>query len=415
MNLAFIGLILFLTFVFFEPSIFFPILGEIRAAFIISMLTLLVALISGARPPKAIQNRLLILLLLVAITTLLLSPLSFSEINQNHLSHLYKAIALYFLVSMIIASENNLLKFIYVTLGLGFVVSFITLFTGRAGILGLKGGNLYRMVNYFGGIGDDPNEFGAVMLILFPLPMCMIQNENSLIRKIVWGISGLIYLLCIIRTRSRGAFLGLIIILIFLIWEHRQKAMTISLLLLMLVYAYFNTHYGYWERVLSLRSTETIESDYAAHSRVLQDKYSIDLIKLHPLTGVGIGNFMSAKVKMLGLDPVSKDTMMVSHNSYLGLAAETGLIGLLLYILIILYSFRCFFYAEYNFKTKPDTIIYCNITKGLRIGFIGFLVSIFFLSEQYNLIFYQWIALAVVLSSLAEKKTMRIANVIGKI
>src|SRR3989337_3493632 len=102
MKLPFIGLTLFLTFGYFEPAIFFPVLGQVRAAFIISILTLIAAVAAGVRLPKAIQNKLLILLLIIAILSLYLSPLPIRADNYTNLSYLYKTLALYFLVVIII-------------------------------------------------------------------------------------------------------------------------------------------------------------------------------------------------------------------------------------------------------------------------------------------------------------------------
>src|SRR3989344_3904866 len=120
MKLPFTGLILFLTFVYFEPSIFSPWLARVRAAFVISIITLIAAVATGVKLPKATQNKLLILLFITAVLSLYLSPLPIRADNYTGLSHLYKAIALYFLVVIIISSKDYLVK-------------------------------------YFGGIGDDSN------------------------------------------------------------------------------------------------------------------------------------------------------------------------------------------------------------------------------------------------------------------
>src|SRR3989304_9775317 len=152
MKLPFIGLTLFLTFVYFEPSIFFPWLAQVRAAFVFSILTLIAAVAAGLQLPKAIQNKLLILLLIIAVLSLYLSPLPIRAENYTNLSSLYNALAFYFLVVIIISSKDYLVKFYYMTIGFGFVVSITTLLTFRAGRGSLKGADLDRMVNYFGGI-----------------------------------------------------------------------------------------------------------------------------------------------------------------------------------------------------------------------------------------------------------------------
>lgn len=413
MKLPFIGLTLYLTFVYFEPGIFFPGLAQVRAALIISILTLIAAVAAGARLPKAIQNKFLILLFITAVLSVYLSPLPIRADNYTNLSYVYKAIALYFLVVIIISSKDYLVKFYYMTMGFGFVVSIITLFTFRAGIVNLKGvdrgKDIGRMVNYFGGIGDDSNEFGALMVLLLPLAAVLIAGEKHWIKKILFSIITLSFILCITRSRSRGAFLGLLVILTFLLWENRKKAGIILIVILMLTYTYFHTHQSFWNRITTLQSVETIEADHNAFSRIVQGWQSVELMKRYPITGVGLGNFVQAKIYILKLIPATEGELRgfvkySAHNSYLGMGAETGVIGLLIFLLIIITSIWYCYSSERYFKTRDDLLLFYKISQSIRIGLIGFAFCMIFLSGQFNHILYQFFAIATVLKNLAEKE-----------
>ncbi len=405
MILPFIGLILFLTFVYFEPALVFPVLGEVRAAFLIAVVTMVMAYMAGARPPKALQNRLFIALIFIAIVSVLTAPLPADEITRAHLSHLFKAVALFFLVSMIITSKKYVGMFYHVTIGFGFIVAFITLLTVRAGIEGLKGGNLYRMVNYFGGIGDDPNEFGVLMVAMMPLPLGLIEEEKSLAKKALLLLIALVFVLCAIRTRSRGAFLGLAIVSLLLLWQNRRRAGAYIAAVLMALYVLTHTHYGYWERLSTLESMDAVEQDHSANTRMIQNKYAIELMKRHPLTGVGPGNFIRAKINILGVYPSSRQARYVPHNTYLGLGAEMGLFALAVFLGVIFFSIRDCYIAERNLRRIGGPAArYRNMAGSVRIGLIGLIVTITFLSEQYNLIMYQFIAMAVSFRALSEKE-----------
>src|SRR3990172_5455929 len=413
MKLPFIGLTLFLTFVYFEPAIFFPVLGQVRAAFVISILTLIAAVAAGVKLPKAIQNKLLILLFIAVVLSLYLSPLPIRADNYTNLNSLYKAIALYFLVLIIISSKDYLVKFYYMTMGFGFVVSITTLLTFRAGVGSLKGGDrgvdIGRMINYFGGIGDDSNEFGALMVMLFPLPAVLIAGEKSWIKKILFSIIAVSFLLCITRSRSRGAFVGLLITFTFLLWENRKKAGIIFISILVLTYTYFNTHQSFWDRFATLQSMETIETERNVFSRVVQNRQSVELMKRYPITGVGLGNFVLAKIYILKLAPVTEGELkgfvkFTAHNSYLSMGAETGVIGLLIFLLIIITSIWYCYSSERYFKTRDDLLLFYKISQSIRIGLIGFAFCSIFLPNQFNLVFYQFLAIAAVLKNLAEKE-----------
>ena len=145
MKIARCFLIFFISFVYFEPSLFFPILGEIRAAFIFCLLALIIGLMSGAKPQKAIQNRLFIILFLISVVGLFLSPFPYNNHNQYVFSHFYKAIAFYFLLNILITEQDYFVKFFYINLVLAFIICFFSILTVKLGIEQLKGGNLYRM------------------------------------------------------------------------------------------------------------------------------------------------------------------------------------------------------------------------------------------------------------------------------
>jgi O-antigen ligase len=406
-KLAFIGLFLFLIFTYLEPSILFPALGQMRVAFFISIITLILCIIGSLKPPRTIQNKLFLMFLFVTIISIILSPIPFIARTQAHLTHFSKAIALYFLVCVIVSSKEYLLKFYYMTFGFGLLISTVSLLTVRAAIEPLKGGKLIRMTNFFGGIGDDPNEMGVLLLAMFPLPLYMISQEKSVIKKIFYVVAAVIFLLCIIRTRSRGAFVGLLVVFAVLLWDNRKKVGTIVLILLIGLYGAFHAHESFWERMLTMQSKETIEADYSAFSRIIEAQYAIDLIKTRPLLGFGIGNFKEAKVRVLHLDESSKDADLVTHNTYLELAAETGIIGLLFFLTIVFLSLRYFTFAIKIFGKEDGNTNLHFIAKSLRAGFLGVLVTLFFLSEEFNRIIYQWIALAVVLKYLAIRENVR--------
>ena len=395
MKLSFYLLIGFLAFIYFEPSLFFPVLGEIRAALLIAVSAFVISFLSGSRPPKAIQNKLFIGLFIIGSLSLVVSPFPFRWVNEYHFSHLYKAIMFYFLVSMVLQDEKLLTKFIYINLILGVTVCLASIIAVKAGIEPLKGGELYRMTNFFGGIGDDPNELGAAFLALLPLPLCMIRVEKTFLRKAANFLFTVILLLGIFRTRSRGAFVGLIIVFFFLLWEYKKDVRIVSLILLLFLGGALHTHSSYWERMQTLKSKNSIEEDFAAYSRVLEYQYALKIISQSPLFGVGLGNFTAAKKEMLGVR--NKELANLStHNAYLALGTDIGLIGMSLFVLAIVFSVYYLRVSVRLFENNKDYNYLGEISKGVNIGLIGLAVSILFLTEPFNLILYQWAGVAAV-------------------
>jgi O-antigen ligase len=155
--------------------------------------------------------------------------------------------------------------------------------------------------------------------------------------------------------------------------------------------------------MMTMKSEETIEEEYSAGSRLMQFEYCLKLMSKEPLTGVGLGNFHRAKIEMLRVSD-EKLANLAAHNAYLAIGAETGIFGLLAFVLVVSCSIYYLRVSERIFKERGDTLLEA-ISKGTKIGLIGLSVCIFFLTEQYNLLLYQSIALSVVLRkmSLVEK------------
>lgn len=400
MKLAFALLIGFLLFIYFEPAIFFPFLAEARIALILSSASFCISFLAGGRPPRIIQTWLFLGLFIIASIGLVVSPFPYTHMNESHLNHLYKAILFYFLVAMVLGEKDRITKFIYLTFFLMGVVCLVSILTARAGIEPLKGGNPYRMKNFFGGIGDDPNEFGVALVAFIPLAFCFFREEKSKVKKAVWLLLAVLFLLGVFRTRSRGAFLGLITIGVLFLWEYRRDTKMLLIVLFIMLASMFHVHEGFWKRISTLESQEAIEDDYSAHSRITQMKYCLGLMAERPLTGVGLGSYHPAKVHILGVQD-QKLAFMAPHNSYLSIGAETGVIGFLLFVTVILVSIHSLRHSQWLFKSKGESYLE-GIAKGIRMGLIGLAVCIFFLTEQYNILLYQGIGISAALAKIAS-------------
>ena len=102
---------------------------------------------------------------------------------------------------------------------------------------------------------------------------------------------------------------------------------------------------------------------------------------------------------------------LAAHNAYLAIGAETGIFGFLAFALVVICSIYYLRVSERIFKERGDTLLEA-ISKGTKIGLIGLSVCIFFLTEQYNLLLYQSIALSVVLRKMSLVKNDKINNTV---
>jgi len=173
--------------------------------------------------------------------------------------------------------------------------------------------------------------------------------RGTRIQKIVAALMGLIVLLAIAKTGSRGGFLG-VIILILIVFIRSSMTTRIRLILgitgmlavLMVVLpgrilARFTTWSGdlnpYELHTLRYATVASTEARWA----LLKD--SLRVTAAHPFLGVGPGNFAVAQDKMAQARG-ELGTWQVTHNSYTEVSAEMGLPGLAIYLTFLYQVFK---------------------------------------------------------------------------
>lgn len=116
-----------------------------------------------------------------------------------------------------------------------------------------------------------------------------------------------------------------------------------------------------------LASIMDYEEDESFQGRVRAWEQGWDMVRWHPLTGVGMLQWNNYH----GL---------AAHNSYVNVMAETGFIGIFLYLRIILLSYRQFRgldASELDLRRKL-------IALSVLASFSGYLLYIFFGNQSYN-------------------------------
>jgi O-antigen ligase len=114
----------------------------------------------------------------------------------------------------------------------------------------------------------------------------------------------------------------------------------------------------------------------------------------HPITGIGVGNFI-----LFSFDWI--DRHQVAHNTYLEVLAELGIFGLIVFSLLLWITFR-YIRESYQCFRKSGQTRMATIGEGLEIGFTGFLFVASFLSIHYEYMFWVFLGFAGALRKIAE-------------
>ena len=156
--------------------------------------------------------------------------------------------------------------------------------------------------------------------------------------------------------------------------------------------------------------------EISSAGRLLAWRMALEMAKDHPFSGVG---FHYSAFKMTEYkDPetgYSFDRPKGIHNSFLLVAAEEGILGLIVFLLIFLLNFRCLIRIKKSVRMhllEEKFSIYASM---LQISFIGYFTAGFFLNLSYIDIPWHFIGLSVALDCIVRKKIREESEITGEI
>lgn len=265
--------------------------------------------------------------------------------------------------------------------------------------------NDYRLSGPVG----DPNFFAQVMIVLALLGIERLVHDKNLLAKLLAGWAAAVSVLTVIFTFSRGGTIALVLSLIIFFWIYRLKPMQMVAVLLLGIILLLYAPSTYFDRVLTIgdliptnNGQIDVRSDRAIQGRASENLTAWVMLREHPLLGVGLSNFShlyQEYSKSLGLAPSARNRS--PHNLYLEVAAETGVIGLSVFLLMIWLAFRSILYARQRFQ-EAGMEDYAHMVTGYAIAFTGYMLAAVFVHAAYPRYFYLLLGIAFALRVMFE-------------
>jgi putative inorganic carbon (HCO3(-)) transporter len=387
--LSFIGLILFTLAMYLRVYI----LPTVQLPLILALLTLVAFIPSQLAAEGSLTGgvREVHLVLLLCLAGLLAVPFAYSPGDAfDGFWGLVKTAIIFIVLVNAVRTEWRLKVMFYLALGISAVLCVIALNDYHSGALTIEG---YRVK---GGIADgafeDPNDLAAYLVAMLPIGVALGLSARGLLRKLVFGLYAVLSLGAIIVTFSRGGFLGLMAAALVLVWKlgrrHRLLAMGTASVAAVLFISL--SPGNYWMRMASI-FIPSLDPLGSASSRSMLLKQSVLVALRHPLFGIGMGNFMIISINE-----------HVTHNAYTQVAAEMGLLALVVYILFTVTPIRRLRRIEsQEFAARGRSRFY-YLAVGLQASLIGYMVSSFFISVAYYAVIYYLVGYAVCLRRIYE-------------
>ena len=250
-----------------------------------------------------------------------------------------------------------------------------------------------RVVSTF----DNPNVLGEYLLLLIPIAAGYILSRPGSANKAVSLVITALLSACMIYTYSRGNWIGLMvaILLFFMFYDGRVVWLGVIFALFVPMLLPQNVI----DRFMSIGDTTDTSTSY----RVYIWMGSIAMLRDYWISGIGLGS--EAFNMIYPFYSYSGIVAPHTHNLYLQIITENGIVGLVVFVALILMYYRMSISAI--IRTKGDRMLKATIT-GLSAGMFGYLVQGMFDNVWYNyrivFMFYIILALTACAVNLSKKE-----------
>jgi len=198
------------------------------------------------------------------------------------------------------------------------------------------------------------NALGIYLTALTPLVAGLALFYNPLKARVFFFIAALIGSIGVYLSLSRGAGLGFLVSVFLLCLIRKNKLILTGLFILVLVYPLvMPKNIKEWAKTRDNNPLLVLVDP----ARITIFENSINMIRQHPVIGVGINTFSKnyGKYKTEHAESRFKTSdTYYAHNNFLHLAGEMGLLGLLVFLTFLGFVFRAVWRA---FKQHADPFL----------------------------------------------------------
>jgi probable O-glycosylation ligase (exosortase A-associated) len=399
-DLAFKALVAFTAILLLAPQEWLPVLKSLRIALVAATVSVVAYMFDSAvrrRPVSTFSPEMAICLALVT-WSILTVPLSYwpggsvAELTERFL----KAVAFFWLIGTLVITKKRLTVFTWtlvlcsIPLAATGVQNFLSgeYFTTRRAVL-------QRIAGYAGsGLTKNPNDLALMLNLLIPITGALVLITRRITFKAVAILTLILSVTAVIITFSRAGFVALLTVvmlsLVALIRRRLPGAAVTVLLAALAVPPMLPP--GYLDR---LNTITNFEKDRTGSAQGRWDDFgaAIDVFIKHPVTGVGLGQ------DILALNEERGATWRSVHNVYLQYAVDLGLPGAVLFIWLLVASFRGARRVRLRAATEPRLRELVVLAGGVQIALVAFAVESFFHPVAYQFYFFCLAGLAVALQN----------------
>lgn len=255
--------------------------------------------------------------------------------------------------------------------------------------------SLARSTGFF----NSPQTFGNYILLVLPVVLGLSFYSNIRREKRWLQLSGLIILIAIIFSYTRGVWIGLIGGLIFMAILRSKKLLlfVVTGIIVGSMFLVFLPSSRFTQRVV-----RTFKSERPVGDRIYFWQGSLRIIRDYPITGLGWEGFGIVYRKYKPAE--GRQLVCHAHNNFIDVAVDSGFLGLGIFLWLLITIYKVGFHI---FKELER-----GYFKGIAWGFLGSFTAFLIAGlSQYNfgdsevvMLFYFLLGMVMVIPRMVEGK-----------
>lgn len=360
----------YLFFEFVRPQALFPAIDFIPWAQI-----LLIGALAGALTDpsvKWVSSAANIYITLFLITIIIsVATATYPSFAYDNFMSFFSWFVIYFLIINIVNTPERFYLFLLIYILAAGKIAFGTskswAFRGFSftswGLMGPKG--------YF----QNSGELAILMLMLFPLAFYLYQHLKDklfLWEKVLLLSFWICPILTVLGASSRGAQVALVCQLVLMFRKSIFKLKPLIGVCILCVSIIYLLPQEQKDRFVSAGDDRT------SQQRLLYWEHGWDMMRDHPLTGVGFFNFIPYYETYYSYDMLYPKAQL-PHNIFIQVGTDAGFVALFFFLSLIVYSFI----STLRIINSSCDGFFKATAAGLGVGMLGFVIAGQFVTVSY--------------------------------
>ncbi|MDE2091943.1 MAG: putative O-glycosylation ligase, exosortase A system-associated [Gammaproteobacteria bacterium] len=271
----------------------------------------------------------------------------------------------------------------------------------KGGIFTLLNGGNYRVYGPPASFIADNNDLAQALCMILPLIRYLQIHSSRKVVRISLGLTMILTGVAILGTYSRGGLIALAAVSGVLFLKSRRRIAVVVVIAVVVMTAHQFMPAQWTQRMDTLYHAEETDS---AQTRIQSWEFAANVALHHPLVGGGFNVYQSTSMwKKYGPENAIPRAV---HSIYFRVLGEQGFPGLILFLGLLVASWRSCSRVRKVTRKSPDQKWAYDLGTMLQVSLVAFMTAGLATTSSYFDLSYQLMAMCTLLEGIAANQSM---------